>query len=152
MVVRRKYIQVFTSGVIVVIANTTITLDAAVHFMVNEWSQVLIGERSFFIMIAAVIVARHDGHILQMATPAFIANGAIVRVIGHKPFYNLAAKRFGGFVGHRYPQTVFYIFHATHHQFAMGIVLIFKHLHRALTAGAHTAQGGMPAEIWQIDT
>src|SRR4051812_14756159 len=65
MVVRCKYIQVFTTGIIMVIANTTITLDTAVHFMVNERPQVLIGVSSFFEMIAAVIVAGHYCHILQ---------------------------------------------------------------------------------------
>jgi hypothetical protein len=68
------------------------------HFMMNERSEVLVGVSPFFIMKAPVIMTRHDRHILQVATTAFITHGAVMRVVGHQPFYYLAAKSFGCFI------------------------------------------------------
>ncbi len=57
VVVRAKYIQVFSARIIFIEPYTAVTLDAPVHFVVNKRAEVLVGVRTFFKTVPAVVVA-----------------------------------------------------------------------------------------------
>ncbi len=152
MVMGAKYIQVIASRIIAVKPYAAVTLYTPVHFMMNERSQVLIGIGTFFKFKAPVIMPGHYRHVLQMAVASFIANGAVVRMIGHQPFNYLFPERFCRTIGNGYAQSILHVFHAAHYQAPAAVLLILKYLYRALPACAHTSHGRMPAEIGKIKT
>ncbi len=54
--------------------------------MVHEGAQILVAKRAFLECVAAIVMARHDGHVLQVAFAAFIAHRAVVGMVGHQAF------------------------------------------------------------------
>jgi hypothetical protein len=95
-------------------------------------------------------MARHDGHVLQMTFAAFIADGAIMRMIDHESFYIAGAKAMGfrRFDGNA--ESVGDGFQARHDQLAFLVVFIFVFDDGALPAGANRMESGMPAKIRQV--
>jgi hypothetical protein len=147
---QRKCVQVCSSGVLTIETHTAIALDAAVHLVVHEGTQVLVSKRAFFERVAAIIMTRHYGHVLQVALAAFIAHRAIVGVVQHQAFNNgrpefgrlrVLNRDAGAFDGGR---------HTGHHDLAARIARIFELLDRALAAGTHRTHRGVPAEIRQV--
>ena len=59
-------------------------MDAAVHFVLYEGSQILIKIGALFIRIPTPSVAARHGFVLKQAVTAFIANGAVVGVVQHE--------------------------------------------------------------------
>ena len=94
-------------------------------------------ERALAAMVAAINMAVHHSHILQMAFAAFVTHRAIVRVIHHQPFRNAGAKlsRLGIINGN--PNPVFGGSHARHDNLAALVFLILELLDCALAARAY---------------
>ena len=85
---RTKHIEILSAGIVPVEPYAPVTLDAAVHHMVNIRTEILIIMSPLFKVIAAVVVPGHYSHILQMAFSAFVAHRTVVRMVGHQPFYD----------------------------------------------------------------
>jgi hypothetical protein len=64
---RGKNIEVIASCVIFIESDATVALDASVHFMVNERTEILIFISSFFEVKPSVSMTRHHRHILEVA-------------------------------------------------------------------------------------
>ena len=84
-VMRGKDIEVPSPGIVPVEPDAAVTLDAAVHLVVHEGPQVLVDVGPLAEAEAAVDVACHDRHVLQMAFAPFVADRAVVGMIGHQP-------------------------------------------------------------------
>src|SRR5687767_7534260 len=96
MVFRSKCFQVMAPGIVAIKAYATVALNAPVHFMVDERAQLLVLISTFFILESPVGVPGHDCHILKVTGPPFIAHGAIMWVVCHKPLDHISPER-GGF-------------------------------------------------------
>src|SRR5207253_7796886 len=83
---RRENVEITTAGIVTIEPDAPIALDATIHVMLNEGTKVLIAIGTFWKPVAAIGVAGHVGHVLEMAFAAFVADRTIMRVIGHKPF------------------------------------------------------------------
>ena len=75
--------QVRAVSVIFVVTHAAVAGDAAVHFVRDEWPQILITVGTFGETVATEAVSGHHGHILKMAVTAFFTYRTIVRVVGH---------------------------------------------------------------------
>ena len=97
-------------------------------------------ERALAAAVAAINMAVHDRHILQMAFAALVAHRAIVRMIHHQPFRHAGAKlsRLGIIDGN--PDPVFGGSHARHDNLAALVFLVLELLDRALAARAYRAR------------
>ena len=143
--------KIFTAGVLVVETHAAITGDAAIHLVIDERAEILVAVRDLLLVVAAVVVARHQGHVLQMAFAAFLANRAVVRMADHQAFDDAGPKGFclGIFDGN--PRAWLHRGHARHGHQAGAVFCVAILLDRALAAGAHRAHAGMPAEIRQVE-
>src|SRR5690606_7453780 len=86
MVMSAHGVQIGAAGVVLVKTDAAVTMDAAVHFVVQERPEVLVLVGAFVKAELPVVMPGHNGHILKVARPAFIADGAVVGVIRHEPF------------------------------------------------------------------
>src|SRR5690606_26920839 len=129
----------------------TVTGDAAVHLMGDEGPQFLVHVGALTEAIAALVVAGHHRHVLQMAMPPFLAYGTVMRVVDHQPFDDAGAERLGFLVVNRDPAVIRGGGHAGHDQPAAGIVFIAVLLDCALAAGAYAPQRRVPAEVGHIE-
>ena len=86
-----------------------------------------------------------------MAFAALVAHRAIVRMVDHQPFDHAGAEFPRFRIVDRDARAVRSRRHAGHDQVAMRVFVVFELLHGALTAGAHRAQGRMPAEVGQVE-
>src|SRR5882762_6372202 len=66
IILRGKCIKVFSACIILVKANAFITLNASVHFMINERPEILVFIGALFVSEFTIGMASHYGHILQM--------------------------------------------------------------------------------------
>ena len=82
--------------------------------VLDENTEILIMIGSLFSQIAPYPVASANGHILEQAVPAFIADGAIVRMVHHEPFDHVLSKIDGLFIRGRYDHAVRSVHHAAH--------------------------------------
>ena len=151
-VVPAKNAKVSSARVIVIKPDASITLNAAVHFVLYERPEILVSVSALFETIPAVNMPRHKRHILQVTFAALIADRAIMRMIYHKPFYYAFAEfdRFRVIYGN--PCAVVCGRHARHHDFAFSVILILELFDRAHPAGAYRIQRRMPAEIRNIES
>ena len=92
VVAQHQGVEIVAAGVVAVESHAAVALDAAVHLVVHEGAQVLVAERALADAVAAIVVAGHHGHVLQMAFAAFVAHRAIVRMVQHQPFRHAGAK------------------------------------------------------------
>ena len=63
--------------------------------MGDEGAQVLVAEGALGEAVAAVAVAGHDGHVLEVALAALVAHRAVVGMVGHQPLDDARAERPG---------------------------------------------------------
>src|SRR5690606_26172512 len=63
--------QVGAAGIVLVVAHAAVTGDAAVHLMGDERAEVLVLVSTLGETVAALVVAGHYRHVLQVAVPAF---------------------------------------------------------------------------------
>jgi hypothetical protein len=93
----------------------TIALYAAIHFMIDERTKVLIDMCPFLEIESAIRMAGHYGHILQMTRTTLIAHGTIMWVIGHKPFNHSFTEINRCLIGYRNSLIVGNRLHTRHH-------------------------------------
>ena len=98
--------------------------------------------------IAAQAVAAGDGHILQLAFAALVADRAVVGMVDHQPFDDMAAQLQRLRVGGRDDHAVLGRHHAGH---LNPLDRPVDQLHRADPAGAGLAEGRVPAEVGDGD-
>ena len=150
MMMKREYVKVTAARIITIEPDTAVTLDAPVHLVVDKGAEVLIEVGPFFEPRFAVYMSRHDRHILKMAFAPFIADGAVVRMIKHQPFYGAFAEFYRLRVIYGDADAVCSRRHTGHYNAAAGIFFVFELLDRALPAGAYRMHGGMPAKIGYV--
>jgi hypothetical protein len=148
---RGKDIQVTPPRIVPVKPDAPVTLNTAVHFVVNKRAKVLVLVSPFFEPEPAVIVSCHYSHILEMAFSAFITNRAVMRVIDHEELDYVLPESQCFRVVNRDARTVLNRSHAGHHDPSALVMLVFKLFHSTLPAGPYRMQRGMPAEIWYIE-
>src|SRR6185312_1187445 len=102
-------------------------------------------ERALRKVIAAITVAGHHGHILQMAFAAFVADRAIMRMVLHHAFDDAGAKRDRVRILNGYMRTLGSWRHARHHQTSLLVVRVAELFDGALPTRAHRTQGRVPA-------
>src|SRR5471032_2273428 len=151
VVVSAEHAQVSTTGVVFIEAYAAIAGDAAVHLVSDERAEFLVLVRALGEAITALVVAGHHGHVLQVAVTAFFADRAVVRVVGHQPLDNTGAEGLGLIVVDGDPGVVGGRRHAGHDDTTTGVVLVGVLLDRALATGANAAEGGVPAEIRNVE-
>ncbi|MNQ42066.1 hypothetical protein D3C85_557620 [compost metagenome] len=143
--------QIFAAGVVLVVAHAAVAGDAAVHLVGDERAEVLVLVGALGEAVAALVVAGHHRHVLQVAVTAFLAHRAVVRVVGHQPFDDAFAKAPGFLVVDGDPGLVGGGRHAGHDDAPAGVVLVVVLLHRTLAAGADAAQRRVPAEVGNVE-
>src|SRR6476620_4469680 len=84
VIVGRENIQIVKAGIVLIKANTPVTLNAEIHFMMNESAEVLIFVCTFLVLVPAVVMASHFCHIRQMAAFASIPNRPSMRLLSRK--------------------------------------------------------------------
>src|SRR5579872_7141708 len=146
-----EVIEIASSGVFAIETHTAVALDAAVHFVVHERSEILIVKGALLERIAAIVMTGHHGHVLQMTLSALIADRTVVGVVDHQPFNHTGAKRARFRVFDRNPRAFGGRRHAGHHDLSLLVLIILELLHSALPAGADRAHRGVPAEIRKIE-
>jgi len=145
-------IEIAPSGVIPIIADAPVALDAAIHFMIEERPQILVPVGSLLESASAIVMACHHSHILKMAFASFIADRAIMRVIEHEPFNHACPESlcFGIIDGD--PHAVSHRGHAGHYDFAFSVFLVSELLYGALPARAYGTERRVPAEVGNIES
>lgn len=93
----------------------------------------------------------HYRHVLEMAFPAFVTDGAIMGMVYHKPFNNPGSKLPDIVVIDRNPCSVVRRGHTGHDNVAAGVIFIMELLYRAHPAGPDGAQRWMPTEIRDVE-
>jgi hypothetical protein len=152
MVMGAKHIEIPATSGVSVKPDAAVTLDAPVHFMVDERPQILVAVGPFFESVFPVSVPCHHRHVLEMAFAAFIAHRAVMGVVDHQPLYHGSPELhgFGVVYGNTHPFA--HRGHAGHDDFTTGIVFVPEPFYGAQPAGSHRPQGGMPAEMGHIKT
>src|SRR5207248_5175879 len=84
-------IQVVASRVLTVEAHAPLALDAAVHLMINERTEILILKCTLRKPVMPGAVAGHYCHVLQVTLATLIAHGTIVRMVLHDTFNHCGA-------------------------------------------------------------
>jgi hypothetical protein len=148
---RGESVQVASTRVVAIVAHAAVALDAPIHLLIHQRTQVLIAKRALVEFITAVVVTRHDGHILQMTLAALIAHGAVMRMIEHEPFDNAGAERGRLGIVDGNARAFRRRSHTGHHNLAVLVLVILELFDGALAAGAHRSQRRMPAEIRQLE-
>src|SRR5277367_2979635 len=112
------------AGVFTVETDASLTLDAAVHLVIDERPEILIAKRSLTKLIYPRAVTRHHRHVLQVAFTAFIAHGTIMGMIEHQALNHGGAKIGGLGILDRNACTFRRRRHAGHYELAGFVVLV----------------------------
>jgi hypothetical protein len=83
LVAQDERVEIASTRIVAVKARAAVALNAAVHFMVNKRSQVLVVKGSLPPTITAISMPGHDRHILQVTFAALVAHRTIMRMIEH---------------------------------------------------------------------
>jgi len=140
--------EIAAAGIFLIKADAAVALDAAVHFMGNVRSEILVAVGPLPAVIATDALSAGDGEILQLAFPPFVADRAVMGVVDHQPFEHLLAHRHCLGVGRRNDHPLLGREHAGHLQ---TLYRAGDHLDCADPAGAGLSQRRMPAEVGDRD-
>jgi hypothetical protein len=151
VIVRRQDAQVVAAGVITVEPHAAVAVDAPVHLVVHERSQVLVPVGPLPETVPPVGVAGHHGHILEMALAALVAYRAVVGVVEHEPFDVCGPELPCLGIVDGDPHPLLHLDHAGHDDPSPGVSLVPELLDRALAAGPHGLHGRVPAEVRQVE-
>ena len=151
VVVRRLGGEIGPAGVLAIEAHAAVAGDAAVHLVIDEGAEILVAVGDFLLVVAAVIVARHQRHVLEVAFAALLADRAVVGVADHQAFDDSGAESLGLGVFDGDSRPGLRRGHAGHGEQAGLVFFAAVLLHRALAAGAHRTHARMPAEIRQVE-
>jgi hypothetical protein len=147
-----EYVQISSTRVISIESYTSIALDTAVHFVFKKGPKVLTGIGPLLEPKFSPRVAGHHGHVLQMAFPAFIADGTVVRMVRHEPLNDSGAKLLHFRIVDGNAHSILSIAYAGHDNLTASIFLVSKQFDCTLPACAYGMHGRMPAEIRNIET
>jgi hypothetical protein len=106
--------EVSVSGKFPVKPGTSVAMDAAVHFMLNIWPQILVSIGSLFAPVYSNGVSAGPSFVLQQTLSALIAYRAIQGVIHHQQFDYSFAELDCLFVRSRNHHPILSVDHATH--------------------------------------
>jgi hypothetical protein len=120
--------------------------------MVYVRTEILIQVCTFPEIETAVIVACHNGHILEMAFAALIAYRTIVRMIDHQGFDNSSPEIYDLLVLGRDDQAIYNRFHARHYYPSLLIIGISELFYCTLPACSNRSQCRVIAEIWYVES
>src|SRR6185295_3914783 len=137
VIVRGKYIEVASARIVTIKTDAAITLDATIHLVLDERTEILICERAFRETEFTICVTSHHSHVLQMTFTAFVTHGAIVRMVHHQPLNYTSAKLLRVWVTYGYTRAFSNWRHARHHDLTVRVVLVLKLLDRALPTSPH---------------
>src|SRR5262245_55103158 len=147
---RGKGIQIVAARVVTVVAHATVALDAPVHLMIYQRAEILVAKRALLELVAAVGMACHHRHVLQMTLAAFITHRTVMRMIQHQAFDDGGAECDRLRMVDRDVCALGGRRHAGHHNLSLSIMLVLELLDRTLAAGADGPECRVPAEIGQI--
>jgi len=136
VIVGRENVEIAPAGEVAIEPNATIALDAPVHLVVDQRTEILVVIRAFVEAEAPVGVPRHHRHVLQVAFAPLITNGAVMRVIFHQELDDRFSERHRLGVGDRDARPVRGRGHARHDDPAARVALILELFDGALPAGA----------------
>ena len=145
--------EVAAAGVVVVEARAAVAGDAAVELVGDEGAEVLVLEGPLEPAVAAVAVAGHHRHVLEVALAALVADRAVVRVAEHHQLDHLGAEADRLLVVDVHPRALLRLGHAGHRDLALLVALAVGPVeaHGALAAGADGAHDRVPAEEREIE-
>ena len=143
--------EIGASRIVVVKTHTAVTGDAAVHLMIDERAQILVGMGHLVAVVTPVVMPGHEGHILQMTLAPLLAHRAVVRMADHQALDDAGAEGPGLFVGDGDAGAGGGRGHAGHHDGALPVIGVLILFYRALPAGPHRPHTGVPAEIRQVE-
>jgi hypothetical protein len=129
--------EISVSGKFLVKPGTPVTMDTAVHFMLNVWPQVLVLIGPLLAPVPADTVSAGPCFILQKALSALVAYGTIQGMILHQQLDYSFAKLHCLFVGCRNHHPVLSIDHATHLNAFKGALDEFDRTHPAGANRSH---------------
>src|SRR3546814_9378303 len=86
MIVGAHGIQIGAASIILIKTHTPVAMNAPVHFVIQEGTQVLVLVGALVESETTVIMPAHHGHVLEMAGSAFVTYRAIMGVVCHQPF------------------------------------------------------------------
>jgi hypothetical protein len=147
---RSENLKVLPACVVIVEPNTSVTLNAAIHFMIDTRAQILIVVCPFLIAEFSVRVAGHNSHILQMTLTPFITDRTVMRVIYHEPFHYVFSKFPNFFLRDGNTEVLCNRLHASHHDLSIVIVFVPVFPDGALTARSHGPHRRVPAKVRQV--
>src|SRR5262249_30726795 len=75
-IARGEGVQAAAAGIVAVIAHAAVALDTPIRLVIHQRAEVLVAERAFIELVAPVVMAGHDSHVLQVALAAFVAHRA----------------------------------------------------------------------------
>ena len=136
VVVRGKGLQVAASCIIPIKPDAAVAVYAAVHFMVQERSEILVPVGPFFEPGSSVDMPCHQRHVLQVTFAALVTDRAVMRVVQHQQFDNACAEGPDLRVIDGYAEILCHRRHAGHDDLAAGVVFIPELLYSAEPAGA----------------
>src|SRR5665213_2424586 len=145
-----KRVQVVSSGVFAVKPHAAVALYASVHLVIEERAEVLVAKRALLKPRAAVVMASHDRHVLEMALAAYVAYRTIVRMIQHHPLDDGSAESDSFRIVNGDPRLFLGGRHARHYEFALGVLFILEFFDCTLAARAHGPESSVPAEVRQV--
>jgi hypothetical protein len=135
--------QVTIAGKLLIETPAPPALNAAIHFVLDEYPQVLIGVGSLLSEVAPYPMTSGHGEILKQTMSPFITDRTVVRMVHHQPSNHMFPEIDCLFVGGRYRHAIASIDHATHlHPFDRTL----EKLHRADPAGTDGSEAWMKTE------
>jgi hypothetical protein len=140
--------QVMVSSKFLVEPAAPPTMNAPVHFMLNQRSQVLIIIGALFTQITLDPVATGNGHVLKQAVSSLIADRAVKGMIQHKPLNYVPAEIYCFFIIRGHHHSVPGINHAAHLHSLDRTLYKFN---RTNSTGAHRPKGRMIAKARNHD-
>ena len=147
---RAEHVQVIAAGVLAVKANAAVTGNTAIHLVADEGAEVLVDVRALGKAEAPVRMPGHHRHVLQMAGATFLADRAVMRMVGHQELDDRLTHRHRILVPETDPGLARARRHARHDDAALRVVLVAELRDRALAAGTDAAKRRMPAEVRQV--
>ena len=118
--------------------------------MTDERTQILIVVSDFFLVIAPVVVTRHQCHILKMALSSLFTDRAVMRMANHQAFDDTLAHIMSLFISDGNPSPVAGRRHAGHDDGTLLVVFIPVLFDGTLTARSDRTHTRMPTKVRKV--
>jgi len=144
-----KSSQITIAGELLIETPAPPALDTAVHLVLDEYPQVLIGVGSLLSEVAPDPMTSGHREILKQTMSPFITDRTVVGMVHHEPFNDMFAEIDCFFIGGRYCHAITGVNHATHLD---PLDRTLKKLYRADPASANGSKTWVEAEPWDDNT